>query len=67
LVLVRPVDTDLGVEYFPAVERVQCLFGGTHVVVFDKAEIEAAVGVVSVWDDFGVGDGSGDGEDVGED
>lgn len=67
MVLVRPVDPDLGIEYFPAVERVERLFGGTHVIVFDKAKVEAAVCVVSVWDDFGVGDGSGDGEDVGED
>ena len=66
LTLVSPVDADLGVENFAAVEGLESSLCRAHVHVLDETVVETAMLVVTVRDDFNVLDGTSDGEDLGE-
>ena len=66
LTLVSPVDTNFCVENFATIEGLQSGLGSTHVEVLDETIVEAAMLVVTVWDDFDMLDRTSDGKDLGE-
>jgi hypothetical protein len=66
LTLVGPVDSDLCVKDLSPVQRLHRLLGRSHIGVLDKAIVESTVLEISVLDNLGRDDGSGNGKDLGE-
>lgn len=63
-VLIGPIDPHLEVKDAAAVKRLQGRLGGAHLVVLDKAVVDAAVLHRPVGDDLDSEDGTGDGKDL---
>lgn len=61
-ILVCPVHPDLRVKDLAPVQRLEGLFGGSDVGVFDETVVETAVLEIAVWDDLGLRDRAGYGE-----
>lgn len=57
-VLVSPIDLDLCVKDFSAIERVECVLCVRNSLKLDKAVIETAVLKIAVWDELDANDGS---------
>lgn len=66
LTLVSPVDTNFCVKNFATIEGLQSGLGSAHIKVLDEAIVEAAMLVITVWDDFDMLNWASDGEDLRE-
>jgi hypothetical protein len=64
--LIRPIDSNIGIKQFSSIKRLESLVGCSHIRIFDESIVHTTMGEISILDNLGRDDGTGDRKDLGE-